>query len=445
MGRCVLLLDEQPSRILRCEGRAAMLLLHGIETTRDERSSTYAQLHRHQSTYTPRIYFPQFFLPQMFKMSRPNPDNEGGGSDKYERLEELLRQTLTLAGEIFEDKGRPIPGECIIVRRRSNSEPTGVNRQDIRLSLLKRRKALRSDESEDSQSPSPASSVQEPFSPGTVAVSLDAVVEKGKTSNDDLCVLDNASATSVATRIAEPPSNRSSLLSTDEAQHGLAVQTPLPQLLLNPNSPKRLQRPSLPQKNTSMIAHSGQESLVEASPEYFVPQQNTESSRDDRSGRRSTLARESPQGSADRSKTPKSPRNSDNALRRPQKIEEGRLDGDITTTNQTSPPSWHIKILPVALSRDSGSPTPSSPALMKLEAFFPLKASAEDNVASSLPYNGEPSYIIIGRPPMDSSPGSPHPRSDEDEILVAQKKSLQQFIDEWECDAEAPGVEARKL
>lgn len=334
-------------------------------------------------------------------MSKPNPANEDGGSNKYERLEELLRQTHTLAGEIAKDKGRPLPGECIIVQRRSNSEPTGANRQDIRLSLHKRRKALRSDESEDSQSPSPASSVQEPFSPGTVAVSLDAVVEKGKTSNDDLCVLDDASATSVAARFADPPSNRSSLLSTDEGQHGLAAQTTLPQLLSNTNVPKRLQRPSLPQKNTSMIVHSGQVSLVEASPEHFVPQQNTGNPRNDRSGRRSTNTRESPQGSAGRSKTPQTPRNSDNALKRPQKIEEGRLNGEIAT-----------------------------PALMKLEAFFPLEASAEDNAAPSLSYNGESSYIIIGRSPINSSPGSPHPRSDEDEILVAQKQSLQQFIDE---------------
>lgn len=384
-------------------------------------------------------------LQQLFKMSRPNPDNEDGGSDKYKRLEELLRQTLTLAGEIAEDKGLPLPGECIVVRRRSNSEPTGANLQNIRLSLLKRRKALKSDESEDSPSPSPASSVQEPFSPGTVAVSLDAVVEKGKTSNDDLCVLENASTTSVGARFAEPPSNRSSLLSTDDGQHGLAAQTPLPQLLSNTNAPKRLQRPSLPQKNTSMIVHSGQKSLVDASPESCVPQQDTEKPRNDPSERRRTLAHRSPQGSPGRSKTPKTPRNSDNALKRPRNFEEGRLNGEITTANQTSPPSWHIKILPVVSSQDSGSPTPSSLALMKLEAFFPLEASAEDNAAPSLSYNGESSYIIIGRSPINSSPGSPHPRSDEDEILVAQKQSLQQFIDEWEYDAESPGVEGRKL
>lgn len=386
-------------------------------------------------------------LQQKFKMSKPNPDNEDGGSDKYERLEELVRQTLTLAGAIAEDKGRRLPGECIIVRRRSNSEPTGANRQDIRFSLLKRRKALKSDESEDSPSPSPspASSVQEPFSPGTVAVSLDAVVEKGKTSGNDLCVLDNASVTSATARFAESPSNRSSLLSTDEGQHGSAAQTSLPQLLSSANAPKRLQRPSLSQKNTSMILHSGQESLVEASPEYFVTQQNTENPRIDRPGRRRTPARESPQGSPGRSRIPKSTQNSDNAPKFPKKIEEGPLEGEITAANQTPPPSWHVKIFPVASSRDPGSPAPSSPALIKLEALFPLQASAEDNFASSLPYNGEPSYIIFGRSPMDSSPGSPHPRSDEDKILVGQEKSLQQFIDEWEYDAEAPGVEERRF
>lgn len=138
-------------------------------------------------------------------MSKAHPDNRDEASDKYERLEELLRQTVILAGEIAEGKGRPLPGECIVVRRRSNSDPAGAHllgsyRYDIRRSLLERRKALKLDDSEDSPgpSPSPESSVQEPLSPGSVAVSLDAVVEKGKTSNDDdLCVLDNAPATSV--------------------------------------------------------------------------------------------------------------------------------------------------------------------------------------------------------------------------------------------------------
>lgn len=380
-------------------------------------------------------------LQQMFKMIKPCPDDEDGGSDRYERLEDLLRQTLTLAGEIAEDKGRPLPGECIIVRRRSNSDPTGANRQDIRRSLLKRREALKFDESEDSQSqsPSPASSVQEPFSPGSVAVSLDAVVEKGRTSDNNLCVLDNASATSVVARLAEPPSNRSSLLSIDEGQHGLAAQKSLPQLLSNAMAPKRLKRPSLPQKNTSMIVHSGQESLVETPMEACVPQRNTENQRNERLGRRSTPAQESPQGSPVRSGTPKS----DTALKRPQKIDEEPLKGETAAANQPPPPKWHVKILPVVSSRDSGSPTPSN--LIRLEAVFPLKASAEGKSTSSPACDGEPSYIIIGRPPMDSSPESPRSRAHEEDILVSQRKSLQEFIDEWEYDAEAPEVEEKKL
>lgn len=398
-----------------------------------------------QSTYTPRIQYSQF-LQQMFKMSKPCPDHEDGSSDRYERLEELLRQTLTLAGEIAEDEGRPLPGECIIVRRRSNADPTGSNRQDIRFRLLKRRKALKLDESEDSQSqsPSPASSVQEPFSPGSLAVSLDAVVEKGKTSDNDLCVLDSAPATSAVARFAESPSNRSSLLSTDEGQYGLAAQTSLPHLLSNANVPKRLLRPSLPQKNTSMIVHSGQESLAEASTETCVPQQTT--ARHDRSGRCRTPTHESPQGSPARSRTPKSHQNSDTVLKRSQNIEDERLKGETAAANQPLPPKWHIRIIPVASSRDSGSPSPSSPALMKLEAVFPLKASAEGNATSSLGCNGEPSYILLSRSLMDPSPESSRPQADDGEdILVAQEQSLQEFIREWQHDAESPGMEERKL
>ncbi|KAK7726116.1 hypothetical protein SLS63_007793 [Diaporthe eres] len=279
-------------------------------------------------------------------MSKPYPDHEDGSSDRYERLEELLRQTLTLAGEIAEDEGRTLTGECIIVRRRSNSDPTGGNRQDIRSRLLKRRKALKFDESEDSQSQSqsPASSVQEPFSPGSLAVSLDAVVEKGKTSDNDL-----------------------------------------------------------------------------------------------------TPAHESPQGSPTRSRTPKSHQNSDTVLKKSQKIEGERSKGENTAANQPSPPNWHIRIVPVTSSRDSGSPAPSSPTLMKLEAVFPLKASTEGNATSSLECNGEPSCILISRQPMDSSPESPRPRVDGEDILAAQEKSLREIIHEWQYDAESPGVEERKL
>lgn len=272
----------------------------------------------------------------MLNMSKPYPDDEDGGSDRYERLEDLLRQTLTLAGEIAEDKGRPLPGECIVVRSMSNADPTGENRQDIRRCLLKRRKALKFDESEDSQSqsPSPASSIQEPFSPGSVAVSLDAVVEKGRTSDNDLCVLDNASATSVVARLAEPPSNRSSLLSMDAGQHGLAAQNSLPQLLSNTMAPKRLQRPSLLQKNTSMIVHSGQESLAETSTEAYVPQQNEEIGRIERLERSSTPAQESLQGSPTRYRTAQSHQNSDTAPERPQKIDDERLKEDAAATNR---------------------------------------------------------------------------------------------------------------
>ncbi|KAJ0120241.1 hypothetical protein J7T55_001098 [Diaporthe amygdali] len=379
-------------------------------------------------------------------MSKAYRDDEAECCDEYERLEKLLRQTLTLAGEIVESKGRPLPGECIALRKRAISDPTGARPHDIRSSLLKRRNDLVDDESEDSQStsPSPASSVQEPFSPASLAVSLDAVVEQGGRTQNDLCVLDNASNTSVAALLAEPTSNRSSILSTDETQRGLIVQTFPPQNSADDKSPKKLHRPSLPQKNTSMIVHSGQESLVEPLMEPFAPQQLIENPRNERLGRRSTPIHVSPQGSPTGFRTPKSHPNSDPALKRPQKIKGQSLEGDNMAANQSRPPKWHVKILPVASARKAGDSAHPAPALVKFEVVFPLRAFAESNATSSPAYNSEPSYIIIGRVPLDHSPESPGSSAEEEAAPAAHEKSLQEVIDEWECDAEAPGVKEKR-
>lgn len=386
-------------------------------------------------------------------MGKPYPDHEDEASDRYERLEELLQQTLALASEIAEDAGRALPGERIIVHRRSNSDPvgsqpSGAHRQDIRRSLLERRNALKLDDSEDSpaHSPSPASSVQEPFSPDPVAVSLDAVVEKGRTSDNDLCVLDNVSATSAAGRFAEPSSNRSSVLSTDEGQFGLAAQTSLPQLIPNENSPKRLQRPSFPQRNTSMLVHNSQESSVGASMETVLAPQIKQNARTERSERRMTPAPEFLLRSPAHYRPPISDQNSDIAAEKLQKSDECQ-EGHTVAHNYSYRPKWHVRILPVASSRGRGrgSTTRSSPTLMKFEAVFPFKASAEGNVMPSLSYNGESSFFIIGQPPVDSSPESPRPQTVGEETSVDHEKTLQDLIDEWEYDAVAPGVEDKKL
>lgn len=384
-------------------------------------------------------------------MGKAYPDNEDEVSDKYERLGNLLRQTVTLVGEIAEDKGRPLPGECIIVRRRLNSEPNGANspahRHDIRRSLLDRRKAWKLDDSEDSPpaSPSPSSSVQEPFSPGSVAVSLDAVVETGKTSDDDLCVLDNASATSATPCFAESASNRSSLLSTEEGQYSSAAQASLAQLSSNENALKRLQRPSFPQRNTSMIVHNGQDSPAEFPARTLLPQQITQNSGTERLVRRKTPAHESPLGLPPRPGTSKSHQTSDTVLRTPQKSEGDGREGDSGKHRQPSSPKWHVKILPIFPSRDLGSASSSPPAVIRVEAAFPLQASAKGNATCSLSYNGEPSYFLISQSPVDSSPGSPRLRAGKEGTSVDQEKTLQEFIDEWEYDAEAPGAEEKKL
>lgn len=377
-------------------------------------------------------------------MSTTYPDNEDEASDKYERLGELLRQTLTLAGEIAEEKGHPL----IIVRRRTNTDPTGAHpsgpcRQGIRRGLLDRKKALRLDDSEDSQapSPSPGSSVQEPFSPGSVAVSLDAVVEKGKTSDDDVYVLDNTSGTSATPCLIGLSNNRSSLLLSEEGQHSLAGQTSQGQLASNENALRRLQRPSFPQRNTSMIVHNGQDSPVEVTSRTSLPQQVTHNSSTERLVRHKTPA----QGSPLSLPTPKSHQNSETALKAPQKVEEEGREGDSAKHNRSSSPQWHVRILPISPSRDLGSAASSPPALIRVEAAFPLQASAEGHATCALSYNGEPSYFLIGQPPMDSSPESPRLQASKEGTSVENKKTLQEFIDEWEYDAEAPDVEDKKL
>ncbi|KAL1848369.1 hypothetical protein Daus18300_013615 [Diaporthe australafricana] len=269
-------------------------------------------------------------------MSKTHHDDEFESPDKYERLEELLRQTLRLAGEIAESKGRRLADERIILRKRSSSDPAAAKRPDIRRSLLKTRNDLSMDDSENSQSQSqsPASSVQEPFSPGALAVSLDAVVEQGGRSQNDL-----------------------------------------------------------------------------------TPDQDL------------------PQGS---------PAASDTALQRPQKIKEERSEGEAVAVNQPSPPKGHVSILPVSVARDSSKRRPSSPAFLKFEAVFPLKAIAEGNAVASIVYNSEPSYIIIGTTPTSNSAESPLARAQQEGSPFPHEKSLREFIDEWDYDADAPGVEKKR-
>lgn len=193
-----------------------------------------------------------------------------------------------------------------------------------------------------------------------------------------------------------------------------------------------------------MIVHNGQESLVIETPTgRLLPQQITQKSSAEWLGRRKMPAQESPLGLPARSRTSKCQRNSGNTMEKSQKSEEDG-DGDITAHDHPSPPKWHVKILPIAPSRDLGSAASSPPAIVKLEAVFPLKASAEGNAMPSLSCNGGHSYFIIGQPPTAPSPKSPRPQASEGATSVDHEKTLQEFIDEWEYDAEAPGIEDKK-
>lgn len=156
--------------------------------------------------------------------------------EKYARLEDLLRETLALAAEIASAKGpsKPTPPAAANDQHRqhdnhhvpgtnqrkastpASGEPahdkTSTRHNSTSTSLHdlyrpRRRPGQSGDETEQDGSPSASSSaVQEPFSPGSLALSLDAIVEGKKAGDDDektappdLCCLGDAS------RIPESP------------------------------------------------------------------------------------------------------------------------------------------------------------------------------------------------------------------------------------------------
>ncbi|ROV96303.1 hypothetical protein VMCG_07649 [Cytospora schulzeri] len=140
------------------------------------------------------------------RMSGGQRDNDTRVSEKCARLEGLLRQTLALAGEIAEDRGLEragavgqLSGEYIISRNNAT-----MNHEDVE------------EERKGSRCPSAASSVQEPFSPGTPALSLDAMVE-GDSSDGESCFLDSGPApTPPGSRLPDTATKKSSLSSIEE-------------------------------------------------------------------------------------------------------------------------------------------------------------------------------------------------------------------------------------
>lgn len=156
--------------------------------------------------------------------SSASGDERNDGSVSYEksgRLEELLRQVFALAGEITKDQGLyqamsadHTLGECTILRRAPVSASTGAREQHNRHGFLGQQnyEGIQEDKRDDSQSLSATSAVQEPFSPGTLTLSLDAMVE-GDSSDSASCCLDTGSTASLAGRSPETTTQKNSLSS----------------------------------------------------------------------------------------------------------------------------------------------------------------------------------------------------------------------------------------
>ncbi|CAN8105961.1 unnamed protein product [Discula destructiva] len=333
---------------------------------------------------------------------KPSHDTDSSPiEEKYSRLEDLLRKSLGLAGEIAETVSRQrqsrtsatlpghahLPGECVVLRKTSQpvSDPMIElsRRSSSRHPRGKSRLRAFNDSEEDSPSASVAPSMQEPFSPGSLAMSLDAVVE-GKRSDDLRCfdnstsladkMSDSSSLTRVTTRTSQgPASPRSptpgSTLGQDPMSESVsATSAPIP----IPGKPRK--RPSSSLRNSSQSRASGEEA---SSP----------------------------------------------------------------------PPKWHVRIVPIALNREAILPsspprTPAAPAFVKLEAVFPYRFFSEGNSAAR--WSGEGSYIIIGRPPMDDYQSPLNPDEFEHEFGPATERSLRDFIDEWECTVDETAGEVEE-
>ncbi|KAK7746509.1 hypothetical protein SLS53_002468 [Cytospora paraplurivora] len=169
---------------------------------------------------------------QVSIMSSKQHDEDNGSPDKYERLEQLLHQIFALAGEIAADKGQGrarsdghLPEECIVLRKEATgSVRTGTVQQTIEHTLPKT--SSFPDDIEDkrngSQGPSAARSVQEPFSPGTLALSLAAIAEHDRGPEGSFN--DSGSNTSlVSPRSPETPNKNHDLLSIEEVQEYNAI------------------------------------------------------------------------------------------------------------------------------------------------------------------------------------------------------------------------------
>ncbi|ROW07632.1 hypothetical protein VPNG_06872 [Cytospora leucostoma] len=326
----------------------------------------------------------------MSSISSNQRHEDNDSSDKYEQLEGLLHQVFVLAGEIAEDKAQQrtrsdgqLPGECIVLRKEATGPvPTGTEQQTIEHILPETSSFLDEIEEEEngSQGPSAAPSVQEPFSPGTLALSLDAIVEDDTGTEGSFN--DSGSNTSLASpRSPETPNKNHALLSIEEVQ----------------------EYDTIAQHGSSLNLRTAAESSIGHERRAPPPSKAT-----------NTQAPASPQScpaSDNHTSSCQIPGSSELTLDMPQSPGAGREDHyDTTDGAYHSPPSrWRVRIVPVtkSCSPTDGSLSSISPTLVKLEAVFPYRSFVDSKAASSPAWSREDSYIIIGRPPVHASPGRP--------------------------------------
>ncbi|KAJ4396650.1 hypothetical protein N0V93_000871 [Gnomoniopsis smithogilvyi] len=328
---------------------------------------------------------PQSDIPNML-----SPD------EKYNHLEDLLRQTLRLAGEISEELSREDPsrisaaragytqtsGECIVLRTtsRTASEPTFQLRRQSSTGK-KHRKLRPSDDSEqNSTSPSAASSMQEPFSPGSLAMSLDAIVE-GKRS--DIPLVENSNF--ITDRLPESPP----LTRVTTSQTHTSARSPPPGSTLS------------------------QDSMSESATSAPIPIPGPR-----------------------RARPPASHRTSSPGL-------VGSGEGASSPAHR-----WHVCISPVFLHNEpemSSSPprSPIMPAYVRLEAVFPYCFFSSRHTAAH--QNGEVPYIVIGKAPVKNEPNPPYMDECDHKIEPSIERSLHDFIEDWEGTVDELGAtEERK-
>ena len=303
------------------------------------------------------------------------------------------------------------------MRKTPTSDPLGAKRRTVshRLSTTGSIQSLR-EESENSQCPSAEPSVQEPFSPGVLALSLDAVVEENRSDNSS-CLLDSGSTMSFASHLPETPSKTTtSLVSIDEAgEHSTSGRPCSPPQATAFESPHHSQEREPPPSKTASTQTPISSHLAE-SPRGLI---------------RSASAQSCPLATKHESSFPVTDISGPPTLNKPASPKNERGDDYVTAAAGSR---WNVKIVPVPRSPGPGSSPPTPPAFVKLEAVFPYRHFADNNAASSPAWtsSSEDSYIIIGRPAKDLRLGGSrlqdHGRGPQD----VREKSRQEYIDEWD-------------